>query len=288
VLTNVGLCLAFQAPEEPSGMQALLEHSVQTYGPLPSDMRPRRRVRSRTSSRASPYPQTRVSNGNFNSNANVNSNFGDFNSNFNSNFNTSNASSLSPPSFVHSDPYATANTPKSALTTPVLREVAVNSNLAKGSAPSIEALKPFSPLVVDGLGSAVKLKANANNNANNNTIRPRVGSTARRTALGWSKRSTGPGAVGNGNVGGKKSTDQKENSIVVVGSGSGGVMMTCVIFFAFLRVEIRIIDPLWYCRPGDNLRLNRPRPKGRPTPGGRSGGGATPGSQLRPRSGIRV
>jgi len=230
-------------------MQALLEHSVQTYGPLPSDLRPRRRVRSRTSSRASPYPQTRVSNGNFNSNANANSNFGDFNSNFNSNFNTSNAtsnaSSLSPPSFVHADPYATANTPKSALTTPVLREVAVNSNLAKGSAPSIEALKPFSPLVLEGvvgLGSAVKVKANANNNnnnnANNNTTRPRVGSTARRTALGWSKRSTGPGAVRNGNVGGKKSsttmsTDQKENSIVVVGSGSGGVMMTCV-FFCFL------------------------------------------------------
>ena len=225
-------------------MQALLEHSVQTYGPLPSDLRPRRRVRSRTSSRASPYPQTRVSNGNFNSNANANSNFGDFNSNFNSNFNISNSSSLSPPSFVHADPYVTANTPKSALTTPVLREVAVNSNLAKGSAPSIEALKPFSPLVLEGvvgLGSAVKVKANANNNANNNMTRPRVGSTARRTALGWSKRSTGPGVVGNGNgnVGGKKSsttmsTDQKENSIVVVGSGSGSVMMTCVYLFSFL------------------------------------------------------
>ena len=39
VLTNIGLFfLAFQAPEEPSGMQVLLEHSVQTYGPLPSDL----------------------------------------------------------------------------------------------------------------------------------------------------------------------------------------------------------------------------------------------------------
>ena len=71
-------------------------------------------------------------------------------------------------------------------------------------------------------------------------------SMVRRTALGWSKRSTGPGAVGNGTVGGKKSsttmsTDQKENSIVVVGSGIGGVMMTCVIFLLFV-VEIRIID----------------------------------------------
>ena len=36
-------------------MQALLEHSQKNYGPLPSDLRPRR-IRSRTSSRASPYP----------------------------------------------------------------------------------------------------------------------------------------------------------------------------------------------------------------------------------------
>jgi hypothetical protein len=33
--------------------------------------------------------------------------------------------------------------------------------------------------------------------------RPRVGSTARRTALGWTKRSNGPG---------KTSTDKKENA----------------------------------------------------------------------------
>ena len=130
------------------------------------------------------------------------------------------------------------NTPKSALTTPVLREVAVNSNLAKGSALSIEALKPFSPLMLEGvvgLGSAVKVKANAN--ANNNMICPCVGSTACRTALGWLKRSTGPGPVGNGNMGGKKSSmtmsmDQKENSIVAVGSGNGSVMMTCVTFLS--------------------------------------------------------
>lgn len=240
-------------------MQALLEHSVQTYGPLPSDLRPRRRVRSRTSSRASPYPQSRVSNGNFNSNANSNANlnFGDFN-NSNSNFNTSNASlsqrqhatsnkmSTTPPSFVHSDPYANtntntndSNTPKSALTTPVLREVSINPNLAKGNAPSIDAFKPFSPLVVDGVvgDSAIKLKVNGNTNGNNNTIRPRVGSTARRTALGWSKRSTGPAVTGVKKSSTTMSTDHKENSIVAVGngSGSGGVMMTCVqlLFFAF-------------------------------------------------------
>ena len=149
----------FRAPEEPSGMQAPFAHSVQTFGPLPSDLRPCRWVHSRTSPRASLYPQKKFSN------ANANSNFGDFNSNSsnfnpsnsnfgpnsNSSFNTSNSLSPSPPSFVRPDPYSTANTPKSALTTPVLKEVAVNSNLAKGSAPSIGALTPFSPLMLEGV-----------------------------------------------------------------------------------------------------------------------------------------
>jgi len=49
---------AFQAPNHPAGMQALLEHSVQNYGPLPSRLRPRR-VRSCTSSRPTPYPSNR-------------------------------------------------------------------------------------------------------------------------------------------------------------------------------------------------------------------------------------
>ena len=244
MLTILFVFVAFQAPEEPSGMQALLAHSVQTYGPLPSDLRSARRVRSRTSSRASPYPQQ---------SRNANSSFGDSPQQTRLQRASSNktmmtaTTTITPPSFVHTDPYANANTansaantPKSALTTPVLRELGVNPNLtnmAKGNAPSIEALKPFSPLVFDGLDSAVKVKANSNNN-NNNTIRPRVGSTARRTALGWSKRSTGPPGAPTGVVnGGKKSsttsTDQKENSIVVVGSGSGAVMMTCVIFSFF-------------------------------------------------------
>ncbi|KAG6896180.1 hypothetical protein C0992_009838 [Termitomyces sp. T32_za158] len=50
---------SFEPPRHPAGMQALLEHSVKNYGPLPSELRPRR-VRSRTSSRPSPYPQARV------------------------------------------------------------------------------------------------------------------------------------------------------------------------------------------------------------------------------------
>ncbi|KAJ7115597.1 hypothetical protein C8R43DRAFT_1038570 [Mycena crocata] len=47
---------AFHPPKNPEGMQALLQHSVDNYGPLPSELGPRR-VRSRTQSRPSPYPQ---------------------------------------------------------------------------------------------------------------------------------------------------------------------------------------------------------------------------------------
>jgi hypothetical protein len=48
---------AFDPPRHPSGMQALLHHSIQNYGPLPSELRPRR-MRSRVNSRPSPYPRT--------------------------------------------------------------------------------------------------------------------------------------------------------------------------------------------------------------------------------------
>jgi hypothetical protein len=127
-----GLILAFQALEEPSGMQALVAHSVQTYVRLPSDLHPRRCVRRSPS----PYPQTRVSNGNFNSNVNANASFGDFdnsNSSSTSSFNTSNASlsqrqqhatsnkPMTPPSFVHSDPYASRNTTRTLVIPPSRR-----------------------------------------------------------------------------------------------------------------------------------------------------------------------
>ena len=48
------LLAAFEPPAHRSGMRALLEHSRQTYGPLSAELR---RIRSRTSSRPSPYPQ---------------------------------------------------------------------------------------------------------------------------------------------------------------------------------------------------------------------------------------
>ncbi|KAH9003289.1 hypothetical protein EDB86DRAFT_2846246 [Lactarius hatsudake] len=45
---------SFEPPAHRSGMRALLEHSRQTYGSLPAELR---RIRSRTSSRPTPYPQ---------------------------------------------------------------------------------------------------------------------------------------------------------------------------------------------------------------------------------------
>jgi hypothetical protein len=106
-------------------------------------------------------------------------------------------------------------------TTPVLQEVNINANV-KSTAPSLDALKPFSPLFMD----VEPKRENAYGLAP--MARPRVPSNARRTALGWSKRSTG-----------KSSTDQKEN---VVGQGA-------------------------VTTPGETLRLSRPRPRGRATPG---------------------
>ena len=120
---------------------------------------------------------------------------------------------------------------------PVLQQISVNQNVHMSTAPSLETLKPFSPLVVElkretafGLAPAV---------------RPRVGSTARRTAHGWTKRGTG-----------KSSTDQKENA---VGQGS-------VISYVSSSFGIVVLLNNSLLRPGENLRLSRPRPRGRPTP----------------------
>ncbi|KAJ3573255.1 hypothetical protein NP233_g2552 [Leucocoprinus birnbaumii] len=51
---------SFKPPYHPEGMKAMLEHSVQNYGPLPSELRAHR-TRSRKDSRPSPYPQSRPS-----------------------------------------------------------------------------------------------------------------------------------------------------------------------------------------------------------------------------------
>ena len=96
------------------------------------------------------------------------------------------------------------NVSKSAVT-PVLRELPVSSNVS--TAPTLDALKPFSPLVIMDTDKPKKLTKDDKNVDK----RPRVGSTARRTAFGWSKRSTGKsGQKENASVG-------KEN---LVGTGT--------------------------------------------------------------------
>ncbi|KAJ3972631.1 hypothetical protein EV361DRAFT_970780 [Lentinula raphanica] len=178
----------FDPPRHPSGMKALLASSVENYGPLPSDLRPRRR---RTSSRPSPYPQGRTI-----------------------------RVSLSPeyprPNFVKETSSWTSNATQS----PPLREVTANPNIAFDS-PAPNPLinkKVFSRQT----NSPEKVMQKRDN------VRPRVPSTTRRNALGWTKRSA------------KASSELKENNSF--GQGMG-------------------------LTPGNNsLRLSRPRPRGRPTP----------------------
>jgi hypothetical protein len=100
---------------------------------------------------------------------------------------------------------------KKALAMHVLQEVKLNTNIKSSNAPSLEAIKPFSPIFLD----VEPKRENAYGLAP--LARPRVPSNARRTALGWSKRSSG-----------KSLTDQKEN---VVGQGA---VMTFVLCFLFL------------------------------------------------------
>ncbi|KAL4261714.1 hypothetical protein AB1N83_006845 [Pleurotus pulmonarius] len=184
---------SFDPPHHPSGMQALLEHSVQNYGPLPSELRPHR-VRSRTQSRASPYPPCRT-------------------------FKVTISPEQQP--LEHQRPFTKETRPFAPL-----QQLNVNSTVDLSVLPVPQVDKKLkSPK--KGSVASDKNRENAWGLAPN--ARPRVGSAARRSALGWAKRS---GSA-------KLSTDQKEN----VGQGSM-VMMT----------------------PGETLRLNRPRPRGRATP----------------------
>lgn len=192
---------SFRPPSNHGGMRAMLEHSQKHYGPLPSELRPRR-IRSRTSSRASPYPLPHV------------------------------LPSFSPEQTRPSDISAAVNTSASrrdaSSTTSALREVSVNANSGNINAlsppPALCVIKPFTPF-------AVEFEKSKQNKAPTGLpplpARPRVTSSARRTALGWTKRSTGKSS----------SSDQKEN----VGQG---MIIT----------------------PSETLRINRPRPRGRPTP----------------------
>ncbi|KAF7327809.1 hypothetical protein MKEN_00360700 [Mycena kentingensis (nom. inval.)] len=174
---------SFQPPQHPEAMQALLQHSVESYGPLPYELG-HRRVRSRTSSRPSPYPIRQA------------------------------------PSSPH---VITSNSPRPS--PEELNKVFMS--------PALQTVE-FDPNVEANSFSLSALLSPQQNDAKNikswglpPTTRPRVPSAARRSALGWAKRST------------KASSDLKENNLNA--SGMSFVMS-----------------------PNDSLRINRPRPKARP------------------------
>lgn len=177
-------------------MAAMLEQSQKTYGPLPSELRAHR-VRSRTSSRASPYPvrSRRVS------------------------FTAEQEAYI----FSTGKPFASPDEHESEQSMGPLRDISINPNISNPKLSVPEATKPgikvFSPPpVVDTQPfSSFNVHVDAEKpvaKAGNPLPRPRVNSNVRRTALGWSKRSTGKGGIAKtNNATSKTSTgSEKENS----------------------------------------------------------------------------
>ncbi|KAF7982388.1 hypothetical protein HWV62_28475 [Athelia sp. TMB] len=144
---------SFVPPKHPAGMQAMLQHSIDNYGPLSSELR---RVRSRTISRPSPYPQSRA-------------------------IKTPVTSDHRRPIAMDKDNMFVSNPTPKRTPTAALQPVSFNPNLVSQHppVPKLDALKG-SPMVPES--ELVKTFG---------LPRPRVPSNARRSALGWSKRSTG-------------------------------------------------------------------------------------------------
>jgi len=158
---------SFQPPYHPSGMKAMLEHSQQNYGPLPHELRCHR-VRSRTYSRPSPYPQRIVK--------------------------SASPERPSPPPSPRKQEENVADITVVMIAQP-LQPKSININ-SKTPAPAIKGLNPISPFVVEFDQSK------GDKSFNERTFRPRVTSSTRRAALGWSKRNTG------------KSSELKENTSI--------------------------------------------------------------------------
>jgi serine/arginine repetitive matrix protein 2 len=164
-------------------MKAMLEHSQTNYVELPSHLMARR-IRSRTSSRASPYARAAFAAG----------------------ISPNSMSSHSRESSIAS---ITEVLPSIAVRANVLQPILVQSNIPSNISSTIGA----SPAKSTKSGKR-SFKGNENmpdKQAKNATIRPRVNSSARRSALGWVKRPS-------------KSSDQKENT-------SAGSLTKSVSFF---------------------------------------------------------
>ena len=218
VTANVVSLAAFDPPRHRSGMQALLEHSIQNYHPLPSDVR---RRRSRANSRPSPYPRT------------IKTSF------------TSSPVNDQLRAAVMNSVAATADSPPAQLIPNALREVTVDPNVITSPQREKPANEKLLMVPGDKLERVFGLPP-----------RPRVASTARRAAFGWTKRSTG---------------QNKENSLslgnVSLGGGlanmSQGITMTCVSTLSRCWPRNQLTG---LCRPSETLRLSRPRPRARQTP----------------------
>ncbi|KAG1849200.1 hypothetical protein F4604DRAFT_1811164 [Suillus subluteus] len=196
---------SFDPPSHPSGMRALLEHSIQNYGPLPSDLRPRR-TRSRVNSRPSPYPRT-------------------FKTSFTSSPATEQMRAAIVAAVAPSDNMRAQGQPKA------LQQISVNPNIMSHAVENTK----VGEFMKDAAISPGKLERMFGL-----PPRPRVGSVARRAALGWAKRSSGRNGLEN-----KENASIGNISLAAVPSNmSQGSVMT----------------------PSETLRLNRPRPRGRPTP----------------------
>ncbi|KAF9235707.1 hypothetical protein BU15DRAFT_89481 [Melanogaster broomeanus] len=182
---------AFDPPRNPSGMQALLEHSLQNYGPLPSDLRPRR-MRSRVNSRPSPYPRT------------IKTSF------------TASPATEQLRAAVASSVVNSANNfaPRQPALSTALQQVAVDPNLV--SMPTNAGEKPTD-------GKALIASPDKPERVFGLPPRPRVASTARRAALGWAKRSNGRSGFEN-----KENNSSFGNVSLGMGSTNAiqGVIMT--------------------------------------------------------------
>ncbi|GJE99043.1 hypothetical protein PsYK624_152830 [Phanerochaete sordida] len=206
---------SFDPPKTLSGMQALLEHSQKSYGPLSSEFLVHR-VRSRTSSRATPYP-VRARRG---SNP------------------TEHQAHAEPPS--KSRPFASPR----------------NSLHDSFSAISINPAMPvFSPPPVP----SVRKQASKGDTAKtaNGVPRPRVTSSTRRAALGWSKRN----AKENVNASTAKSTGTVKSGAAMSNAGTtksntGAVKSSTS--SAHAKENAGTIFSA-----SDSLRITRPRPRGR-------------------------
>lgn len=151
-------------------MQALLQHSIENYGPLPPELR---RIRSRTQSRPSPYPQNRS-------------------------IKTSVSSDQTRSSIMDTARSSSFSKAQGQTPTAALQQVLINPNIISPVLPSPHpdaVKKTNSPLVSEPDDSKF-----AKISSLPIAPRPRVPSNARRSALGWAKRSTGKNSNKENNI----------------------------------------------------------------------------------------